>query len=169
MFDWITLDNITSILGVLGFVMSFVTWIKEWVTQRINLSGELTSAMFGVDKAVVYVVFENHSRLPVSISKINLIANNARHPCTNTSKWISQNARISGGKTVYEQNEFSTSLPCSIPELGAISTVLLFEDFQQNLLTGSKSLNLEVCTSRGKIVQMKLELPAEHRNRDKIS
>lgn len=161
MFELMNKDNITLIIAVLGFVMSLITWVKNSVMQRKKLIGKVLGIKSYADVTFIHLLLENKSILPISVTWIALKCNDESYPCTPLPVLVFENIRKSGSEIVEIKREYSTPIPITIGELGAVNALVLFENLRQLPPNDATHLNLQVCTNRGKPIEMSLLLPED--------
>ena len=64
-----------------------------------------------------------------------------------------------GDVIVDRQSERSTAMPIQLQSLGGAMILVLFESLPEAVPTDATSLNLVICTNRGRPRKMKLSLP----------
>lgn len=139
--------------------MSLATWIKDFVSQRKNIHGRILSIKSYSDVTYVYLALENRSRLPIAVTSIDLVLNQSTYTCTALPTLVSSTTRRCKDTILKYAEEYSTSLPIRIQQLGAASILALFENMNQLPPDDATTLMLVIYTNRGKPVQMTLELP----------
>lgn len=151
-------ENLTSILGVLGFAISLINLIYNLYHRRKKLNIEILA--YHIDfqnRHNVYITFINKSTLPISITQLSLIINNKKFL---VKKF--QESFYSGLKNV-DDNTFDklikySSFPINVDMLSSNQCYVRL-DFQLELETLPKILTFEVGTNRGLIKKVQLELP----------
>lgn len=152
---------ITFWIAVLGFLMSLASWIYTFITTRQNLSLEISQLKTGDNVTFCFMHFVNHSRLPISITRIQIINDNAITDCTTIPCLVCQATR-SIGKTITSQKDFySLQIPIDISTLGATSGYVLFEGAPAVLRSEATTVTFLICTNRGKKVRISLPLPLD--------
>lgn len=155
----ISTNQITFWIAVAGFVMSLATWIKDLLTQRKRLATHVLHLKVVKDELHMYLLIENRSRLPISVTRLELIQGNVRTACTALPSLMFRRYMSSGGTGTDERRDYSTPLPYSLSSLGAMTVLVRFEDLKQTPPLDATHLTLAVSTNRGRKVRMKLELP----------
>lgn len=161
MLTWLTMQNVTFAIAVVGFLMSLASWIKDFISQRQNLAGHILGMKSYADVTYIYLELENRSRLPVAVTSIDLIFNHSIYTCTAIPKLVSSTTKRSKTEIIKYTEELSTPIPIQLQQLGATVALVLFEKVNPLPPDDTTALTLVVHTNRGKPIQMTLELPAE--------
>lgn len=169
MSEFVNKDNITLLIAILGFVMSLITWVKKFLTQRRKLSGKVLGIKSYEDVTFIYLLLENKSMLPISVTWIALRCGGESYPCTPLPVRIFEKVRRSRGEIIEIKREYSTPMPITIGELGAVNALVFFENLRQLPPDDATHLNLQVCTNRGKPMQMTLLLPEDWASQRNVS
>lgn len=158
---WLSIQNITFAIAVAGFLMSLATWIKDYISQRQNLTGRILGIKSYANVTYINLVLENRSRLPIAVTSIDLIYNQNVYTCTALPKRVSSLTERRNKEIVKYTEEFSTALPIQLQQLGASVALVLFERMDLLPPNDAKALNLVIHTNRGNPIQMTLELPED--------
>lgn len=149
-------DNIKTIISVSAFILSVINTFYLFLTQRPKIRVNFKEYSFLntlSDKPFLLgVIIDNKSRLPISISKMNLSVDNVKYefswiPIIIYTSDFSQNKKILEKASVH-----SLTFPQNINSLGSCCgyfTIITKGQFDSNKLKKSKCI-LEVFTSRGK-------------------
>lgn len=159
--QFITIERVTFWIAIAGFVLSLTSWIKEILVNRKNLRANILELHAKDSAAFLRLMINNKSRLPISISGINLVTDFQQCPCTTVPKYVTCNIRFIGGKQVSRSEEYSTALPIQISGLGGTNALVLFEGLPREIPCSSKYLTLVIYTNRGNPEEMTLELPED--------
>ncbi len=149
-------DNIKTVISVLAFILSVINTFYLFFTQRPKIKASFKEYTFLkniCDKPFLLgVIIENKSRLPVSISKMNLSVDNVKYEFS----WIPiilYNSNLSQNDKVFEKTSVhSLTFPQHISSLGSCCgyfAIITKDQFDAYKLRDSKCI-LEVYTSRGK-------------------
>ena len=151
--------NITvDVIGIIGFVLSAINFIYFLIIRRkkLSLNFYIHSIADYFDKKQrlkIFFCIENHSQLPISITRIRLLLNEKYYDCESSPMIVEEWSRKRNGK-VYDQDIIKTkSLPFNLNPLMAESGYIGFLIPQGTLSGSEKSLTFQICTSRGKAVQ----------------
>lgn len=161
----ITTSQVTFWIAIAGFLMSLISWIKDFATQHKRLSARIMYLGTSSRSAHMYLMIENKSRLPISITGVELILDKQAYPCVPFPKIVFIRNLKTAGEVSHSQPEYSTQIPIHIPSLGAVTALLLFDPLVQTPLPDATQLTLAISTNRGKKVKMRLPLSAECRCR----
>ncbi len=155
--------NLTSILGVLGFVISLTNLIYFFAIRRINFSITVTKCnakeLSDCYLNYLYVKLENNSQLPISLTRFRILINNKEFD----SECVPHYVYLSNFTDAEHINVKSQTLPINLQPLQAWSGVLVYEapiDFQLSLET---PLSVVIATNRYKEVKTKLWLGIPYR------
>lgn len=140
------------LVSVLALVLSICNTVYLYITQRCKISIQIRR--FSIrqyerhDIVNVYFEIENHSRLPIAISRMRLIVDDVYYetsiyPEMYAQRFIS-NTNADDEKIKY----YSTPLPLNIIGLGAFSGYIAFVVPPGTVQAHDKLLNLEVNTNR---------------------
>lgn len=149
---------VTLVIAVLGVVLSVANFVVSWLSQRRRLRIRVEHALFSESTLVLFVQFENQSRLPVAITRIRLKHEGAFVDCEAIPKVVLEKSRSDGG-VVYERKIFySEQIPVSISSLGAASGFVLFENLQKPFPPFATHATLLIATNRGAEFETSLSL-----------
>ena len=159
----ITREDVVAVISVLAFVLSLSSWAHAFITQRRKLSFRITEAKSNNEVSIIYILIENRSRLPVSVTRISLVTERGCVDCVLIPELVLESKRTRGGQLIDKHNYFSMEMPISISSLGAASGFLLFRGEGCMIPKSSTSVTLKVCTNRGRAFQMTIPLPQDDR------
>ncbi len=158
--NFITRDNVTLALAIFGSFGTLFSWLFVFLKNRKNLKIHIVGYRFSDDNhsLLIYAMFENRSRLPISITGIYVDIENILYSCEKIPITAFEET-IRSGKEIISHREYrSMNLPISIPGLGGTSGYIYFEFPLVSVKPSSKHLNFQLLTNRGKIVQNSLPL-----------
>lgn len=121
MLEFITRDNITLLIATAGFSLSLYNSIRSWFEglNRINLIyKEHTAITREKSFATFYLIFENKSKLPLSVSRLVLTINNNSFEFSFLPEQIWEFKTTIGGETIDRRTILSEQLPFEISGLG---------------------------------------------------
>lgn len=161
----ITGAKVTFWIAVIGFFMSLSTWVKDLITQRVRLRARIVGC-FELDQwdrpfLYLYLLIENLSRLPVSITNVLLAVDDAEMPCQAISELAYSLTETSGDDVTRRHEVYTDGLPVQLPTLGAQRVLLCFPNLPHAFPRDATQATLEVRTNRGNPKQMTLELPPD--------
>ncbi len=153
---FLTFDNITFTIAVVGFLLSLITFVKDVITNRSRLSINLDRATIlscRTNHPILFrMIVENKSRLPICISRMFLLCNGKKFEF----EWIPErvfNATETKSKHTLDcNNRYSTGFPSIAQGLGAIGGfffVYTDNDYTADDLT-KYPVKLILNTNRGK-------------------
>ena len=157
------MEIVTFVIAIAGFLLSLTSWIKDFVTQRVRLDVQITTA--GRNEALsaifCYFAIANRSRLPISITNIELSQPGTQIACVPVPKLVFEGLRKEGSYVVERRPEYSTAMPVQIQSLGGVTVLAQFEHLPEKIPADATSLNLVICTNRGRPKRMTLPLPKD--------
>lgn len=146
----LTRENITLAIALLGAVGTVSGWIHKYFSNRKNLDVSLIKAFEPYGSLVLYVSFQNRSRLPISIDTIGIVFDNNVYQCEPVSRaaYIARNNKepVSEIRTI--------SFPINLSPLSGSSGFVEFVLSPDDLKKLSTRLTLQVSTNRGNPAKM---------------
>lgn len=152
-------DNATGLIAIAGFIISLYNLFIGIFTQRKSFRIRVYDIKSYCDVTFLNVGIENRSRLSIAITQIHLHYRNHVTPCTSAPTLLCESVRHKGHEEISRRQTYSTQMPITIAGLSAQNAFILFEDLPELPADDTTALTVEVCTNRGRPVQMKLELP----------
>lgn len=148
-------------ISIAAFLLSIGMWIHTLIKQQVKISARIDKYYAKKHELQLFIVFENNSQLPVSITRILLcLDNDKRIDCLFIPVPI-----LSRHHPEYQDGDGellqSIAPPIYLLPLAAYSGFVVFREKQDNLPTDDKEVKLEFCTSRCKKIYMTLQLPEE--------
>ena len=67
---WITKENVTFAIAVIGFLLSIYNFLKVWLANRRNLSVSIPCLICTCGDTYIKMVFVNKSNMPITITRI---------------------------------------------------------------------------------------------------
>ena len=158
--NFITRENITLALAILGSFGTLSSWFFVLLKNRKNLKMHIVGHRFSEDNhsLLIYTMFENKSRLPISITGIYVEIGNVLYSCEKIPIVTFEETVRNRNQIISRREYRSMTLPISIPELGGTSGYVYFEFPATSEQLPSTHLNFQLSTNRGKIVQNSLSL-----------
>lgn len=155
------MEIVTFVIAIAGFLLSLTSWIKDFITQRVRLDVRISAANANSRRPGIfcYLAITNRSRLPITITNIVLDQESGQTACVAVPKHVIERTRKEGNIVVDRQSERSTAMPVQLQSLGGAMILVLFESLPEAVQTDATSLNLVICTNRGKPRKMTLPLP----------
>lgn len=158
--DILTKENITFALALIGSAGTISMWIFNWYRHRFKIRVSILaythSAASGNRAYWCNFLFDNLSRSPVAIRRINLLIGENPIPCRIDSQAIIrvESKTIPGEYIMRKTLQF----PVNLSGLESISGYVLFVSSETSPLVSSTHLNLQVCTNRGTVKKLTLSL-----------
>lgn len=153
-----TIDWVTFWIAVAGFMMSLASWVHTFITQRKKLAFKIQFFRNKEKLAYMYLMIENRSRLPISITGIFLMLGGNKTPCAQIPKVVTSTKRKTASTTDVTY-QCSTAIPIQLSSLESASCIVLFEDIPVDVPPFATHLTFQISTNRGRRVKKKLELP----------
>lgn len=153
-----TRDNITLALSIFGSIGTVFTFIHTFITNRKNVNVRIIGHRFSDESLLIYMAFENKSRLPISVTGITVMINGVWYSCVEPSITV-LNETFRTGKIVTSHHEYkSLALPISLPSLGGTSGYVYFEFPEAIFQTDTTQLKFLINSNRGVVVEKTLPL-----------
>ena len=154
-------DVIYKIAGVLGFLLSVYNFtmimIQDHKRLKIRLGDAgITSLPDHRDLYKIAYMVENRSRLPISITRVQIQIAGKMYDCDRLPFIIEKSEYRVGNEVVDRTLIKSTVLPINLLGLSAESGFLAFLIPQGILSANDKDLIVQIYTTRGKVTRMTL-------------
>lgn len=154
-------ERITFTIAISGFLISLYNLLYGIITQHKNLEIRIYGIKSYYDVTYLHVGIENKSRLSIAVTQIYLLHRESKIACAASPTLLHETIRRSGNEVIDRKQTFSTPMPITIAGLSAQSAFILFEHLQELPEDSATHLMLEVCSTRGRPVRMRLELPGD--------
>ena len=156
----LTRDNVTFAIALIGCLGSLYTLISASVANRQNLDFRILGHFIPESQSIIlYISFENKSRLPVSITGISVIYNEIPYPCQEIPVKVYETTTRRNRTEILSHHEyFSMSIPIFLPGLGGTSGYVYFEAPEEIFQPDTTHLTFQVTTNRGKAIKRTLPL-----------
>lgn len=153
---YITFQNITFILGLIGSLGTLWTFIAS----RKNLHIKIADMVYRTDiqTFIIVIIFENRSRLPISITEITLSAGENELYFEPFPRCVSEYFHKKRAEVVDKKFLYNLSLPVSLSQLGAESGHLLLDISQEDFEKLPTQLTLKVHSTRGRVQKKQLSV-----------
>ena len=156
---FLTRENITLVIAIIGCIGTISTWICSYMSHRQNLDirvlGHLIPEGYSV---ILYVMLENKSQLPISITGISVCQNEILYPCQEIPIKVYETTTRKNKEIVSHNEYFSMPNPIFLPSLCGTSGYVYFEAPQEVFPPDATQLTLRLTTNRGKVVEKTLSL-----------
>lgn len=158
--EMLSRDNLTLALSIFGSVGTLASFLFSVLKNRKNINVEIVGRRFSDNPSflLVYTLFENNSRLPISITGISVKLDSIWYPCEKIPiVTLTETTRQNGEITSHHEHR-SLSFPIFITGLGGTSGYVYFEFPESSLSPNTTHLNFLISTNRGKAIEKKLSL-----------
>lgn len=154
----LTRENITLVLSILGSLGAVVTFITNFLVYRKNLKIRITETFYLTDSKRLYIkfLFENRSRLPISITSILLSFNTQMIKPTKGTHCIHDYKNLDGREIVDRMFTYNSQLPITLAALDATRGYILFDISKEDLKNSPTPLTLLVLSTRPVVQQIEL-------------
>lgn len=153
MLKYITKENITLVLAIIGSVGTAISCINRFLQSRIKLS----LILYGFRKTdkglLMYVGISNKSQMPISITSISLKIDEDSFNCKEIPERVVENIYRSNGVEYGRDDKYSMLMPISLSSLFSACGYVYFELPPQVLKSVSTQATFLIHTNRNKIVQ----------------
>ncbi len=150
---YLTKDNITLAIALLGAFGNIGTWIFNYLHSRRNISIQIIKICRIPNALIAYSIIQNHSRNPISINDISIKTPEHLYTSNNVPQIPFQRGYDHCSIT---RKYISMPFPVNLGSLSGASGYIYFEipsDVSENL---SAPLTVQISTNRGNSFQMKL-------------
>lgn len=147
------MDDFLKYVGAAGFLLSLFNLAYTIGTQRRKLELRIVGYQRIATRHLFLLLLENHSRLPIAISSINLVLDDQRFICQMRPTIIQSSERTRGGEVISRNEVFSDSMPIALGSLASTSCHLVFDNCAPELPAPPTQVNFEVATNRGKVMK----------------
>lgn len=148
---------ISSIFGVLGFILSLINLIYYFISRRVNIEMriiEITSRPYknGKERIIVHYQVNNKSNLPISITDMRLIIDDEKY-CEdfNTHEVLGYHHTAKGIDEYVPT--YNGHLPINLSMLSSRSDYLVFVVPSGTSKVLETALNFEIRTNRQTVMQ----------------
>lgn len=155
-------EKISIILSVIGLLGGLSSWIYIWLGNKPKFKCVILSKKVTPEGLLLYVSFSNESRLPIALTKIDLIVGNSRVTCVQFPEKVFEIIQKTKDVITHKEKHFSMQIPINISGLSATSGFVYFRFGLNTVPPISNVLTLEVSTNRGGINIISLELPPDN-------
>lgn len=164
MLEYLTRDNITLALSIFGSLGASASWAVIYLSQRKKFRLSIAEFMPNNKGCLFYMMFENQSRLPISITRIMIMEHGQTVDCVVIPKIVREFTCTAGTEVIERKIDYSLPFPVSLSPLAATSGYVSFECDQPLLKKGTTTVTFEIYTNRGKASRIELELSQDARH-----
>lgn len=148
-----TKENITFILALIGSLGTIVNWLRLFIVNNKNFNIRPVAYRSKDNITLFYLLFENKSRMPISITELSVQINGVYYPCRYLPEIVTSSHRTIGKEIVSSHDYFNIAFPVQLGALGATSGYVLFILPKDIQMPDSKTLTFLVTSNRGKAVE----------------
>lgn len=148
MIEYLTRDNVTFILALIGSIGTAYSVIMTFYWHRISIDFDIVEYCPSKDALVAYMSFTNNSRLPISITDVRIWCDCIPYSCTHTPEIVKIVTRTLGKDKTFQEAIHSLPLPINLPSLSGTSGFLYFQIPQGTFECDAKTLTVELSTNR---------------------
>ena len=152
-------ENITFILSVFGSIGALYTLVSTIVNQWARIDVSIVECVPAKDSVILYMMFINKSRLPISITNVMIWNRCTLYSCNSVPTVVKFEKRYTPKEMQYSEAVKSIPLPIHLPSLSGTYGYLYFQIPQGNFECNSKTLTVELSTNRHLKLQKTLSLP----------
>ena len=153
------IDKVTFLLGLIGTLGTAYSVLMTFYWNRVDVDFYIADYSATPDSLILYMVFTNNSRLPVSVTDICIWNKAIPYSCRKDPIVVRTYSRQSGKNITYKEALKSLPFPINLPCLSGTSGYLYFQIPQENFECASNSLTVGLSTNRFRKLQKTLELP----------
>lgn len=151
-------NKVSFFLGLIGTIGTAYSVIMTFYWNRISIDFSITEYSISKEAIILYMVFTNNSRLPISVTDVRVWNKGIPYSCHKSPETVRIETRRSGGNIVYKEALRSLPFPVTLPCLSGTSGYLYFQIPQENFECAANSLTVELSTNRHKVLQKTLSL-----------
>lgn len=155
----ITRENITLAIALFGAIGTAINATLSLIHNRANLNIRIVKIKDYLPFFLTYVIFENNSRLPISVTSISIQIDGIFYPCSAIPEKVITNEVKRNGEILSYKETYSMTMPIEIGSLGAAAGYIYFDNLPELEQLLSKPLIFRVSTNRGKVFQIELSHP----------
>lgn len=156
--EYLTKENITFLLSIIGFLGTLCNAIYFLITHREKLDVQIFGKHMNDKALILYVSFVNQSTLPLNIIDVRLIVGNQKFFSHKIPRVIGKNIFKKNGEILRYTEYYNEPYPINIPSYGGNSCYIYFAFPQGHDLTFSTTVSFEFVTSHHKIIRKTLQL-----------
>lgn len=157
--ELLTRENITLAIALIGCAGTISTWIHSYISKRQNINFRILGHLVPEGHSIIlYVMLENRSQLPISITSISVYQNDVFYSCTEIPLKVYEVTTRKNKEIVSHNEFFSMAIPIFLPALGGTSGYVYFEAPQKVFQPDATHLTLRLTTNRGKAIERTLSL-----------
>lgn len=125
---FLTKENITLFLSILGVLGSFSSWVYIFIKNRKNINFQIVGQRYCDDSSLlIYMMFTNKSRLPIAITNIGVYINSTFYSCIEIPIVALEETTRCKNEIISHHEYKSLPMPIVISGLGGTSGYVYFE------------------------------------------
>lgn len=152
--SFLTRENITLAIAIFGAVGAVCNWVQKQIDNKVSMDVHLLKAFKPGRSFVVYLSFQNRSRLPISINSVSVLIDGSAYQCElvphSAFKKYNSGVLVSEIKTM--------TFPVNLSPLSGSAGFVEFAAPEEELRKLSTHLTLQVSTNRGNLPKKKFLL-----------
>lgn len=158
---YLTRDNITLALSIIGSVGTLLTWLLTFINSRRNIKLKVIKYCKLHNSLIMYMVINNNSSSSIILNSVSVKLNDIIYPCSTSPKRVFAFQNKTGEIVNYSKDYFSVEFPINLSSCSGMSGYFLFDIPEEDLKTLSTPLILQVSSNRGKSLEIELKLENE--------
>ena len=159
MLRYLTKENITFVLSVIGSLYAFISIINNFYKSRQKFRVDIQfTKITSSNNCIIHFSIENKSSNTLSVYGITLINNNRRLEAAKIPESVYQFVRKRNNVEVFRKEDFSLPIPFTVHPYSIESGYAYFPNHLNIELDPDKPVILEIQTGKKKVFQMKLLL-----------
>lgn len=125
----LTRENITLALSIFGSIGTLITFISSYLHTRKNLKIKISRSGYGRSPPpmLISLTFENHSRLPISITSIKVFLNGCEITVVKYPSSVEKYSYKEGNEVVERKFLYNLNFPVDVQPLLAVSGHILLD------------------------------------------
>lgn len=152
------MEKLSFILGLIGSIGTAYTVLMTLYWNRIDIDFYISDSSISAESVILYMVFTNKSRLPISITDVRIWNKGIPYSCLKEPVTVRVNTSRTKGTVMYKEPIKSVPFPINLPCLSGTSCYLYFQIPQGNFQCVSNSLTVELSTNRFRKLQKTLSV-----------
>ncbi len=160
MLKYLTKDNITFALALLGSLGTALSFLISLYKSRLNFNVNTVYLSVKEKGVLCYLTFINNSRNQLIITDMSIKINNIYFPATKIPEIVTQSIKKSGKEITDVHSGYSLAFPIVLAGEYATSGYFYFPFPKEISVPSSNTFSLKVCTSRGNSIEKTLSLNA---------
>lgn len=156
--SYFTKENITFMLALIGSLGTITGWIYTYISTRKNINMRVVAYSAKDNKMLLYLSFENKSRLTISITDLALKVEDTYYSCRHIPQRVTSTQHYLGNQILNSVDYYNIQMPIELGGLGSTSGYVLFVLPKGIYISSANVLTFQVSSNRGKAFEMKLSL-----------